>query len=70
MIYAQPRIGPGERRTYKLTRKLKKKPKKLWNMKVTFIPIVIGAFRKLTKGMLKRTWKLADEWRPSKLKHY
>ena len=27
--------------------------KKLWNMQVTITPIVIGAFRKLTKGLLK-----------------
>ena len=28
--------------------------KKLWNMKVTIIPIVIGAFGIVTKGLLKR----------------
>ena len=27
--------------------------KKLWNMKVTIVPIVIGAFAKTTKGLLK-----------------
>ena len=27
--------------------------KKLWNMKVTIIPIVIGAFGTLSKGLLK-----------------
>ena len=27
--------------------------KKLWNMKVTIIPIVIGAFAMVTKGLLK-----------------
>ena len=27
--------------------------KKLWNMKVTFIPIVIGAFGTVTKGIIK-----------------
>ena len=27
--------------------------KKLWNMKVTIIPIVIGAFGTGTKGLLK-----------------
>ena len=27
--------------------------KKIWNMKVTIIPIVIGAFGTLTKGLLK-----------------
>ena len=45
--------------------------KKLWNMKVTIIPIVIGAFGTVTKGLLKdwRTWKLEDEWKLSKLQH-
>ena len=28
--------------------------KKLWNMKVTIIPIMIGAFGTVTKGLLKR----------------
>ena len=27
--------------------------KKLWNMKVTIVPIVIGAFGNTTKGLLK-----------------
>ena len=27
--------------------------KKIWNMKVTIVPIVIGAFGKVTKGLLK-----------------
>ena len=27
--------------------------KKIWNMKVTIIPIVIGAFGRVTKGLLK-----------------
>ena len=46
--------------------------KKLWNMKVTIIPIVIGAFGTVTKGLLRdwRTWKLEDEGRLSKLQHW
>ena len=28
--------------------------KKLWNIKVTILPIVIGAFGTVTKGLLKR----------------
>ena len=32
--------------------------KKLWNMKVTIIPIVIGAFGTVTKGLLKRLGNL------------
>ena len=27
--------------------------KKLWNMKVTFIPIVIGALGRITEGLIK-----------------
>ena len=27
--------------------------KKLWNMKVTIVPIVVGAFGTITKGFLK-----------------
>ena len=27
--------------------------KKLWNMKVTIVPVVIGAFGTVTKGLLK-----------------
>ena len=30
-----------------------KELKKLWNIKVTIIPIVIGAFGSITKGLLK-----------------
>ena len=48
-----------------LTRELKK----LWNMHMTIIPIVIGAFGTVTKGLLKGVEDL-DEWRPSKLQHY
>ena len=32
---------------------LSRELKKLWNMKVTIIPIVIGAFGTVTKGLLK-----------------
>ena len=39
--------------------------KNLWNMKVTIIPIVIGAF-----GTVTKFWKWATDWRPSKLQHY
>ena len=35
-------------------------------MTVKIIPIVFGAFATVTKG----TWKLADEWRPSKQPEY
>ena len=38
-----------------LARELKKK---LWNMKVTIIPIVIGVFGTVTKGLLKRLEEL------------
>ena len=41
-------------------------------MRVTIVPIVIGAFGAVTKGLLKglADMELADEWRPSKLLHY
>ena len=32
---------------------LAREMKKLWNMKVTFIPIIIRAFSTVTKGLLK-----------------
>ena len=32
--------------------------KKLWNMKLTIVPIVIGAFDTITKGLLKALWDL------------
>ena len=52
-----------------LARELKKK---LWNMQVTIIPIVIGPFGTVTKGLLKglEEWKLADGWRPPKRQYY
>ena len=45
--------------------------KKLWNIKVTIIIIVIGAFSTVEKGLLKywMTLKLEDEWRPPKLQY-
>ena len=36
-----------------LARKLKKKTNKLWNMKVTIIPILIDALGTVTKGLIK-----------------
>ena len=40
-------------------------------MQVTVIPIVIGAFGTVTKGLLKGLKELlADEWRSSKLLHF
>ena len=58
-------------KNFDLTRELKKK---LWNMQVTIIPIVIGAFGTMTKGLLKRqhyferpeywegSWRLEETW--------
>ena len=40
-----------------LARELKKK---LWNMQVTIVPIVIGAFGRVTKGLLKGLEDLED----------
>ena len=41
--------------------------KKLRDVKVTVIPIVIGALGTASKGLIKC---LEDEWRPSKGQHY
>ena len=41
-----------------LARELKKK---MWNMKVTVIPIGIGALSTVTKGLIKRTRKLGNK---------
>ena len=48
---------------------LSRELKNLWNMKVTIIPIVIGAFSKVTKRLLKgvEELELEVEWRPFKL---
>ena len=44
--------------------------KKLWNMKVTIVPIVIGALGTITKGLLKGLEDLeADGLRLSKRQH-
>ena len=53
-------------------RDLARELKKLGNMKVTIIPIVIGAFGTVTKGLLKglEDLEVGDKWRPSKLQHY
>ena len=72
-VPADHRIKPEECEKKDKYLDLARELKKLWNMKVKIIPIVIGAFGRVTKGLLKglwRTWKLADEWRPSKLLHY
>ena len=37
--------------------------KKLWNMPVTIIPIVIGSFGTVTKGLLKGLEDLEVGWR-------
>ena len=49
---------------------LARKLKKLWNIKVTVVPIVIGALGTATKWLVQRLedWEIKDEWRPSKLK--
>ena len=46
---------------------LARESKKLWNMKMTIIPIAIGAFGTVTKGLLKglEDLEVAAEWRPS-----
>ena len=51
---------------------LSKELKNLFNMKVTIIPIAIGALGTLPKGIVKGLEELdiGDEWRQSKLQHY
>ena len=52
---------------------LVKELKKQWNVKVTIIPIVIGAFGTVTKGLLKDLEELEVGDRvegPSKQQHY
>ena len=46
--------------------------KKIWNMKMTIIPIVIGAFGTVTKGLLKglEDFEVGGLGRPSKQQHY
>ena len=46
--------------------------KKLWNMKVTIISIVIGAFGKVTKALVQgqEDLEIRGRWRPFKLQHY
>ena len=46
--------------------------KKLWNMKVTIIPILIGVFDTATKSLVKwmEDFEKEDEWRTSKLLLY
>ena len=46
--------------------------KKLWSMKVTVIPIIIGALGSVTKVLIQGLDVLErkDEWRLSKLHHY
>ena len=45
--------------------------RKLWNMKVAVIPIVIGAVGIIPKGLERswKIWKLDNKLRPSKLQH-
>ncbi len=46
--------------------------KRLWNMDVTIIPIMIGAFDSVNKGLLKglADMEVCGRGRPSNLQHY
>ena len=46
-----------------LTRELKK----LWNMKVTVIPVVVGVLGIISKGFRKKTGEIGDLKKESKL---
>ena len=52
-VSADHRINLKEREKKDKHLDLAKELKKLWNMKVTIVPIVIGAFSTVTKGLLK-----------------
>ena len=51
---------------------LASKLKKLWNMQVIIIPIVIGDFGTVTKELLKglEDLDIRKKWSPSKLLYY
>ena len=53
IVPADHRIKPKECEKRDKYLDLARELKKLWNMKVTIIPIVIGAFGTVTKGLLK-----------------
>ena len=57
VVPADHRIKLKERETKNKYLGLAKELKKLWNLKVTIIPIVIGAFGAVTKGLLKGSEK-------------
>ena len=52
-VSAEHRIKPKEREKKDKYRDLARELKKLWNMKVTIMPIVIGVFGTVTKGLSK-----------------
>ena len=52
-IPADHRINLKEREKKDKYHDLARELKKLWNMKITIVPIVIGAFGIITKGLLK-----------------
>ena len=52
-IPADHRINLKESEKKDMYLDLARELKKLWNMKVTIVPIVIGAFGSITKGLLK-----------------
>ena len=52
-VPADHRIKPKESKKKDKYFDLARESKKLWNMMVTIIPIVIGVFGTVTKGLLK-----------------
>ena len=52
-VPADHRINPKENEKKDKYPDLARELKKLWNMKVTIVPIVIGALGTITKGLLK-----------------
>ena len=64
--FAVPADDSKIERKWKKDKYLARELKKLWNMKVMIIPIVIGALGPVTKGLIKGQ---EDKWKQSKLLH-
>ena len=67
MVFAVPADHRIKLKEYKKKDKyldLARELKKLWNMKVTIVPIVIGAFGTVTKGLSKGVggWRMSGDY--------
>ena len=66
------KIKESEKLNKYLDRARELKKKKLWNMKVMVIPIIVGTLGTVLDGLEKyrRNWKPKKESRPYRLQHY